>query len=522
MNEKENLENMKNETPEIYQEKLNSLDIEVKGWIKSKSYEISDLKFFGVWDYSKSPEDISFIKLQENYDLFIGGKFSKPHLGKYFPTINPANEEILSYIAYATEEDVNKAVESAKIAYEKYWSKLKPKERAKYIYKIAKIIQDRLKELAIIETLDSGKPIKETRDFDIPLSAQYFFYYAGWADKLEYVFPGRKISSIGIVGQIIPWNFPLLIAARKIASALAAGNTVVIKAAETTPLSLIFLAEIIQEANLPDGTVNILTGDNYTESLIIKHPDIKKVSFSGSREIGKNIPRSATNKRITLELEGKNPLIILDDAPIDQALEAVIKGIYFNQGQGYYTSSRLLLQESIKDEFLQKLKDRIKTIRMGDPLDNNTDMGAINSATQLEKIKRYIEIGQKEGCNLYIKEVKLPSKGYWFPPCFFTNVTQSCTIAQEEIFGPVLSIITFRDPYEAIKIANNTFYGLAAGIWTNNPARLMEIARHLRAGVIWANTYNQFDAASPLGGYKESGFGREGGLHGLLSYLEIY
>lgn len=525
MNKKKNVENNeeKPDLPEIVHKENthNTIEFFKKDWISSKEKNVPELKFFGVWDYSKAPEDRSFIKLKENYDLFIGGKFVKPKSGKYFPTINPANEEIITYVAYANEEDVNQAVESAKQAYEKYWSKLKPKERAKYIYKIARIIQERSQELAIIETIDNGKPIKETRNFDIPQTAQHFFYYAGWADKLDYVFPTRKISSVGVVGQIIPWSFPLLMAAWKIAPALATGNTVILKPAETTPLSALILAEIIQEADLPEGVVNILTGDGFTGSLIVKHPDVKKIAFTGSTEVGKIILKSAKNKKVTLELSGKGPLIILEDSPIDQAVEAVIKGIYFNQGHACWASSRLLLQESIAEKFIQKLKDRIKTIRIGDPLDKNTDMGAINSANQLEKIKYYIETGQKEGCNLYMKEVKLPSKGYWIAPCFFTNVSQSCKIAKEEIFGPVLSIITFRDPYEAIKIANNTFYGLSAGIWTNNPERLMEMTKHIKAGVIWANTYNQFDPASPFGGYKESGFGREGGLHGLLPYLEI-
>ncbi|MCX7972430.1 MAG: aldehyde dehydrogenase family protein [bacterium] len=487
-----------------------------------KPQEIQELKFFGVWDYSKSPEDNSHIKLKDNYDLFIGGKFVKPSSGRYFPTINPATEEVLTHVAYATEEDINKAVEAAKTAYEKYWSKTKPKDRVKYIYKIARMIQERAQELAVIETMDNGKPIRETRDFDIPQSAQHFFYYAGWADKLEYAFANRKISPIGVVGQIIPWNFPLLMAARKIAPALACGNTVVLKPAETTPLTALILAEIIQEADLPEGVVNIITGNGYTGSLIVKHPDIKKISFTGSTEVGKTILKNAKNKKLTLELGGKGPHIILEDAPIDQAVEAIIKGIYFNQGHICYAGSRLLVQESILPTIIQKLKDRIKTIRIGDPLDKNTDMGAINSSMQLEKIKHYVEIGKKEGCTLYQKECKLPERGYWFPPTFFTNVTQSCTIAREEILGPVLAIITFRDPQEAIEKANNTFYGLSAGIWTNNPARLLEMSKHIRAGVIWANTYNQFDPSSPFGGYKESGFGREGGLHGLLPYLELH
>lgn len=484
-----------------------------------KPFEIPELKYFEVWNYSKSLEDNSFIKLRESYDLFIGGKFVKPSQGKYFPTINPSNEEILAHVAYATEEDVNKAVEAAKTAYEKYWSKIKPKDRAKYIYKIARIIQERSRELAIIETMDNGKPIKETRDFDIPQSAHHFFYYAGWADKLDYAFPNRKPYPIGVVGQIIPWNFPLLMAAWKIAPALACGNTVVLKPAETTPLTALILAEIIQEAGLPDGVVNIVTGDGYTGSLIVKHPEIKKIAFTGSTEVGKLILKNARNKKVTLELGGKGPHIILDDSPIDQVIEAIVRGIYFNQGHVCCAGSRLLVQESIFSTIVKKLRDRIKTIRIGDPLDKNTDMGAINSLQQLEKIKNYVEIGIKEGGQFYQKECSLPSKGYWFAPSFFTNVSQSSTIVKDEIFGPVLSIMTFRDLEEACNLANNTFYGLSAGIWTNNPARLLYMTKKIRAGVIWANTYNQFDPASPFGGYKESGFGREGGLHGLIPYL---
>jgi len=481
---------------------------------------VKELEFFKVWDYSTSLEDNSYINLKDSYDLFIGGKFVKPSSGRYFPTINPANEEVLTYVAYADKEDVDKAVEAARDAYEKYWSKMKPKERAKYIYKISRMIQERSRELAIIETMDNGKPIKETRDFDIPQSAQHFFYYAGWADKLDYVFPNRKVEPIGFVGQIIPWNFPLLMAAWKIAPALAAGNTVILKPAETTPLSAMFLAEIIQEADLPPGVVNILTGDGYTGSLIVKHPEIKKIAFTGSTEVGKIIMKEAKGKKLSLELGGKGPHIILEDAPIDQVVEAIVKGIFFNQGHVCCAGSRLLVQESILPFLLRKLKDRMKTIRIGNPLDKNTDMGAINSSIQLEKIKYYVNEGLKEGCILYQQEVKLPSKGYWFPPSFFTNVSQSSKIAKEEIFGPVLSIMTFRDPSEAIERANNTFYGLSAGVWTSNPARLLEISSKIRAGVIWANTYNQFDPASPFGGYKESGFGREGGLHGLLPYLD--
>ncbi|MEN3014484.1 MAG: aldehyde dehydrogenase family protein [bacterium] len=498
----------------------NKIETLISRAIETKPYplEVPELQFFQKWDYSISLEDSSFIKLKDSYDLFIGGKFVKPSSGKYFPTINPSNEEVITHIAYATEEDVNKAVQAAQKAYEKYWSKTKPKDRAKYLFKIARIIQERSRELAILETMDNGKPIRETRDFDVPQTAQHFFYYAGWADKLHYL---PRSSPIGVVGQIIPWNFPLLMAAWKIAPALACGNTVILKPAETTPLTALILAEIIQEAGLPDGVVNILPGDGYTGSLIVKHPEIKKIAFTGSTEVGKYILKQAgRDKKITLELGGKNPLIIFEDAPIDQAVEAIIKGIYFNQGHVCCAGSKLLVQESILPTVIQKLKDRIKTIRIGNPLDKNTDMGAINSLQQLQKIKGYVEIGLKEGYPFYQKECKLPEKGYWFPPSFFTNVPINSPIAREEIFGPVLTIITFRDPEEACQKANNTPYGLAAGVWTNNPSRLMYVSKKIKAGVIWANTYNQFDPSSPFGGYKESGFGREGGLHGLLEYLQ--
>jgi aldehyde dehydrogenase (NAD+) len=502
--------NGKNLKEEITKEKLLE---------KNKIQEIPELTFYNIWDYSTSLEDNSYVKIKKRYDLFIGGKWISSN--KYFNTINPATEEILSEIAYANEKEVDLAVNSAKEAYEKYWSKLKPTERAKYIFRIARLIQERSRELAIVETMDNGKPIRETRDFDIPQAAQHYFYYAGWADKLEYVIKNPR--PIGVVGQIIPWNFPFLMLAWKIAPALATGNTIVIKPAELTPLSAMFLAEIIQDADLPPGVVNIINGDGYTGSLIVKHPLINKIAFTGSTEVGKLILKSikGTNKKVTLELGGKGPLIILEDAPLDQAVEAVIKGIYFNQGHVCCASSRVLVQESILNEFIKKLKDRIKTIRIGNPLDKNTDMGAINSKMQLEKIKNYVQIGINEGANIYQLECKLPSKGYWYPPTFFTNVSQSNKIVQEEIFGPVLVILTFRDPKEAIEKANNTFYGLSAGVWTNNPSRLLELSRKIKAGVIWANTYNQFDPASPFGGYKESGFGREGGLHGLLPYLDI-
>ncbi len=473
------------------------------------------------WDYAKTSESKDHILLKDKYDLFINGKWQKTK--KYFDTINPSNEEMIAKAAYASEADVNKAVLAAEKAYDKVWSKLPGKERAKYIFRIARIMQEKARELAVIETMDGGKPIKESKGVDIPLAISHFLYYAGWADKLQFAFPNSKVSPIGVVGQIIPWNFPLLMAAWKIAPALACGNTVVIKSAETTPLTLYKLAEIIEEAGLPEGVVNIISGDGKTGSYIVNHPKVKKIAFTGSTEVGKIILRSiaGTDKKVTLELGGKAANIIFEDAPIDQAIEGIINGIYFNQGHVCCAGSRLFVQESIEKLVIKKLKYRLKSLRVGDPLDKNTDVGAINSKMQLDKIIELVESGVNEGCSLYQTECPLPDKGYWYRPAFFTNVAQSNRIAQEEIFGPVLSILTFRTPKEAVEKANNTPYGLSAGIWTDKGSKIFKIVNELKSGVIWSNTFNKFNPASPFGGYKESGFGREGGVQGLNEYLNI-
>jgi len=471
------------------------------------------------WEYSKSVEDSKHIKLKDQYDLFIGGKWLKTK--KYFSTVNPATEEVIARVAYASDDDVAKAVKSAQSAYDKTWSKMHPKERSKYIFRIARIIQEKAREFAVIESMDGGKPIKESKSVDVPLALAHFFYYAGWADKLDYAFPGRKVSSIGVAGQIIPWNFPLLMAAWKIAPALACGNTVVIKSAETTPLTLYKLAEVIQEAGLPDGVVNIISGDGKTGAAIVRHPDTKKIAFTGSTEVGKLIMRqtAGTDKKLTLELGGKAANIVFEDAPIDAAIEGIINGIYFNQGHVCCAGSRLLVQESIKDIIIKKLKHRLSTLRVGDPLDKNTDVGAINSSMQLKKITELVNAGISEGATIFQSNCELPSKGYWFKPTFFSGVAQSHRIANEEIFGPVLSILTFRTPSEAVEKANNTFYGLSAGVWTDKGSKIFKTLSKIRAGVVWSNTFNKFNPASPFGGYKESGFGREGGKQGLDGYV---
>jgi aldehyde dehydrogenase (NAD+) len=473
-----------------------------------------------VWEYSKSPEAKDHVQLKPRYNLFINGKWVKTK--KYFDTINPATEEKIAQAAYAGKEDVNKAVTAAENAYNKVWSKISSKERAKYIFRIARIMQEKAREFAVIESTDGGKPIKESKGVDIPLSIAHFFYYAGWADKLSYAFPNKQVKPIGVVGQIIPWNFPLLMAAWKIAPALACGNTVVIKSAETTPLTLYKLAEVIEEAELPAGVVNILSGAGDTGSFIVNHPKVRKIAFTGSTEVGKLIMNSVagTDKKVTLELGGKAANIIFEDAPIDQAIEGIINGIYFNQGHVCCAGSRLFVQESIKDLVIKKLKHRLKSLRVGDPLDKNTDVGAINSKMQLNKIKELVQSGVDEGCSIYQSDCTLPEKGYWFRPTFFTNVAQSNRIAQEEIFGPVLSVLTFRTPAEAIEKANNTPYGLSAGIWTDKGSKIFKIVGDIKSGVVWSNTFNKFNPASPFGGYKESGFGREGGIHGLKEYVQ--
>jgi aldehyde dehydrogenase (NAD+) len=490
---------------------------------KTKSLRVKPLRFDTDWQYDPAPESASAARIDPQYELFIDGKWQKPQSGKYFDTINPANEQVLSRVAEADEKDVDKAVRAARNAYEKVWKKTTPAERGKYIFRIARILQEKARELAIIETLDGGKPIRESRDFDVPTAAQHFFYYAGWADKLPYAFPNKKVEPLGVAGQIIPWNFPLLMAAWKIAPALATGNTVVLKPAETTSLTALKLAEILQEADLPPGVFNIITGAGKTGAALVNHSDVNKIAFTGSTEVGKLIQRSiaGTNKRSTLELGGKAANIVFEDAPIDQAVEGVINGIFFNQGHVCCAGSRLYVQESIAKEFVRKLKDRIATLIVGDPMDKNTDIGAINSKSQLETILKYIQIGKKEGSDIYQPVCRLPKKGFWCPPTLFTDVAQSNRIVQEEIFGPVLAILTFRTDDEVIEKANNTPFGLSAGVWTDKGSRIFNMTRRLRAGVIWANTFNKFDAASPFGGYKESGFGREGGLHGLLPYLNI-
>jgi aldehyde dehydrogenase (NAD+) len=475
-----------------------------------------------TFDYAPAPEAIDHVRIQPRYGLFIGGKMVEPHSKKRFPTINPATEQKLAEVAEADAVDVGKAVSAAGTAFSS-WSRMAPSRRARYLFRISRLIQERARELAVVETMDGGKPIKESRDVDIPLSAAHFFYYAGWADKLEWAFPNRRPRPLGVAGQVIPWNFPLLMLAWKIAPALAAGNTVVLKPAETTPLSALLFAEICQQAELPPGVVNIITGAGKTGSLLVGHPGVKKVAFTGSTEVGKLIQRSlaGSGKHVSLELGGKAANIVFEDAPLDQAVEGIVNGIYFNQGHVCCAGSRLLVQESIAKPLLEKLKQRLSTLRLGDPLDKNTDIGAINSKAQLEKIQNLVESGIEEGAEIYQPECKIPERGFWFPPTIFTNVSQSYRIAREEIFGPVLSVLTFRTPAEAVEKANNTPYGLSAGVWTDKGSRILWMAERMRAGVVWANTFNRFDPTSPFGGYKESGYGREGGVHGLLPYLEL-
>ena len=476
------------------------------------------------WEYSAAPESTDHISLMSNYDLFIAGKFTKPKEGTYFNSINPANETNIAKVASAGKADVNKAVSAAKVAYENVWKKMDPSQRGKYIYRIARLIQERVREFAVIESLDGGKPIRESRDIDIPLAAAHFFYYAGWADKLDYAFPGRKTKPIGVAGQIIPWNFPLLMAAWKIAPALATGNTVVLKPAETTPLTALKLAEIIQEADLPPGVVNIVTGDGSTGEYLVDHPKVDKIAFTGSTEVGKSIIQAlaGSSKKYTLELGGKAANIIFEDAPIDQAVEGIINSIFFNQGHVCCAGSRLYVQESVSKEIISKLKSRMENLILGDPLDKNTDIGAINSKTQLEKIQMYLDIGVDEGGTIYQSTCTIPKKGYWCAPTLFSDMSQSHRLVQEEIFGPVLVIQTFRTIDEVIAKANNTPYGLSGGVWTDKGSKIFKISKEIRAGVIWANTFNKFDPTSPFGGYKESGMGREGGLEGLLQYVNLY
>jgi aldehyde dehydrogenase (NAD+) len=483
---------------------------------------MSKLQLNKSWKYADALESTDHIRLKEKYDLFINGAFVKPNSKKYFDTINPATDEVIAKIAEANKKDIDLAVKSARIAF-KSWSKLPAKERGKYIFRIARMIQERAKEFAVIESMDGGKPIRESINVDIPLAANHFFYYAGWADKLEYAFPNKIPKPLGVAGQIIPWNFPLLMAAWKIAPAIVCGNTVVLKPAETTSLTALKLAEIIQESGLPKGVVNIVTGAGNTGAELVNHPDIDKIAFTGSTNVGKLIQKSisGTKKKSTLELGGKGANIIFEDAAIDQAVEGIINAIFFNQGHVCCAGSRLFVQESVAKDVIEKLKDRMSSLIVGNPLDKNTDIGAVNSKEQLATINKYIEIGKKEGGEIYQSKCSISKKGNWCPPTLFLNVSQSHAIVQEEIFGPVLAIQTFRTIDEVIEKANNTPFGLSAGVWTEKGSKIFKLTQELNAGVVWANTYNKFDPASPFGGFKESGFGREGGLHGLKAYLKF-
>ncbi|WP_444949897.1 aldehyde dehydrogenase family protein [Micromonospora ureilytica] len=476
-----------------------------------------------MFEYAPAPESRSVVDLKPSYGLFIDGAFVDPADGGSFKSINPASEEVLAEVAEAGAQDVERAVRAARKAYDKVWGPMPGRDRAKYLYRIARLIQERSRELAVLESLDNGKPIRESRDVDLPLVAAHFFYYAGWADKLGHAGFGPNPQPIGVAAQVIPWNFPLLMLAWKIAPALAAGNTVVLKPAETTPLTALLFAEICQQAELPAGVVNILTGAGETGRALVEHPGVDKVAFTGSTDVGRAIARSiaGTRKKLTLELGGKAANIVFDDAPVDQAVEGIVNGIFFNQGHVCCAGSRLLVQENVADRVLESLKRRMAQLRVGDPLDKNTDVGAINSAAQLERIRELSDAGSAEGAERWSPPCDLPDRGFWFAPTIFTGVTQAHRIAREEIFGPVLSVLTFRTPAEAVEKANNTPYGLSAGIWTDKGSRILWMADRLRAGVVWANTFNKFDPTSPFGGYKESGYGREGGRHGLEGYLNV-
>jgi aldehyde dehydrogenase (NAD+) len=480
------------------------------------------LHFGGRWEYAPAPETVP-VKIEPRHELFIDGKFVAPRSGKYFDSVNPATEEKLCEIAQAGAEDVDRAVHAARRAYETVWRKMSGRDRGKYLFRVARLVQEKARELAVLESMDGGKPIKESRDFDLPMVAAHFFYHGGWADKLQYAFPGKTPRPLGVAGQIIPWNFPLLMAAWKIAPALACGNTVVLKPSKTTSITALRLARIFQEAGLPAGVVNIVTGPAATGEAIYHHPDVNKIAFTGSTEVGKIIAKvcAGTGKKLTLELGGKAANIILEDAPLDQAVEGIVSGIYFNQGHVCCAGSRLFVQEGVAAAVIRKLLDRIQTLRVGDPLDKNTDVGAINSGAQLEKIRELVRSGEEEGAQVEQSACALPAKGYWYPPTFLTNVTMSHRVAREEIFGPVLTVMTFRTPEEALERANNTPYGLSAGVWTDKGSKIFKMVGQLRAGVVWANSYNKFDPASPFGGYKESGFGREGGAQGLSSYVQL-
>ena len=481
-----------------------------------------ELIFGDLWEFDPAPETAD-PKIKARYDLFIDGEFVAPKSGKYFDSVNPANEQKLAEIALASAADVDAAYAAAQRAFDTSWGKLPGRERAKYLFRIARLLQDRAREFAVAETLDGGKPIKESRDFDVPMAAAHFFYHAGWADKLEYVAPGARVAPLGVVGQVIPWNFPLLMLAWKLAPALAMGNCVVLKPAETTSITCLKLAEIIRDAGLPPGVVNFVTGAGEVGAAVMSHPTAAKVAFTGSTEVGKIIMRSlaGSGKKMTMELGGKAANIVFDDAPLDQAVEGIVNGIFFNQGHVCCAGSRLLVHEPVAAQVLAKLKNRIRVLRVGDPLDKNTDIGAINSKEQLEKITELVNSGKRDGAEIYQPPCRLPTKGYYFPPTLFSEVTMSHRIACEEIFGPVLSILTFRTVDEAIEKANNTAYGLSAGVWTDKGSRILKMSTELKAGVVWANTYNKFDPTSPFGGYKESGFGREGGRQGLLDYCRL-
>ncbi len=483
----------------------------------------SKLDFASIWEYDPAPESTSHVEIRDRYELFIDGKFVKPSKDRYFPTINPANNEVITEFAEATQNDVDKAVKAARKAFKGEWGSLAPKTRGKYLFRIARMLQERAREFAVLESMDGGKPIRESRDVDVPLAAAHFFYYAGWADKLDYAFPGKTPEPLGVCGQIIPWNFPLLMLAWKIAPALACGNTVVLKPAETTSLTALKFAELVKDAGVPDGVVNIITGAGQTGAEIVNHDDIDKIAFTGSTAVGKLIQRSiaGTNKKFTLELGGKGALIIFEDAAIDQAVEGIINAIFFNQGHVCCAGSRLLVQEGVADELVKKLKDRMETLIVGDPLDKNTDIGAINSSQQYDTINSFLEIGLDEGADVYQSKCSIPETGFFIRPTLLTNVSQSNRVVQEEIFGPVLTVQTFRTADEAIQKANNTPYGLAGGVWTDKGSKIFKVGSGLRSGVVWANTYNKFDPTSPFGGYKESGIGREGGLHGLAAYLNL-
>ncbi|HSV66647.1 MAG TPA: aldehyde dehydrogenase family protein [Mycobacteriales bacterium] len=475
-----------------------------------------------MWEYAPAPEARETARLRSSYGMFIDGEFSESS-AESLKTVNPATEEVLAEVAVAAPADVDRAVAAARTAYERTWGPMPGAERAKYLFRIARLVQERSRELAVLESLDNGKPIRESRDVDVPLAAAHFFYHAGWADKLAYAVPGRPDPTpLGVAGQVIPWNFPLLMAAWKLAPALAAGNTCVLKPAETTPLTALVLAEICQQADLPPGVVNVLPGAGETGAAVVGHPGVDKVAFTGSTEVGRQIQRTlaGTGRRLTLELGGKAANVVLEDAPMDQAVEGIVNGIFFNQGHVCCAGSRLLVQESVYDDLLGRLKRRLATLRLGDPLDKNTDIGAINSAGQLARIRELSASGDAEGAQRWSPPCPLPDRGFWFPPTLFTGVSQAHRIAREEIFGPVLSVLTFRTPAEAVEKANNTPYGLSAGVWTEKGSRVLWLAQRLRAGVVWANTFNRFDPAAPFGGYKESGFGREGGRHGLEAYLD--